>query len=162
MGISRALINKLKRRRKSLNPNRGFRRQDKIDRKDEVLADSPGAYKYIRGIQRRYNANFGKETIASPKKVPMEVLVQADIERIDFGSSDFGIEMTLAAGLIAEIGLQPGDLVTVLSETLKGVSLEVVSIESGTVVRLEDVATFTGPETVQTKCKISGLEASYV
>ena len=162
MGISRALVNKLKRRRKSLNPNRGFRRQDKIDRKDEVLADSPSAYKYMRGIQRRYNASFGQEQIANPKKAPQEFLVAANVERVDFDDPnlDFGIQLTLASGLMEDIGLQPGDIVTVLTDSLKGVQLAVVSIESATVARLEETA-LASDEDVQVKIQISGTKSSY-
>jgi hypothetical protein len=84
MGKARALVNKLKRRRKSANQNRGFRRQDKIDRKDEVLADSPSAYKYIRGIQRRQDAAFGQQLQPTRDDKPgKEMLVLADLQPLD-------------------------------------------------------------------------------
>jgi hypothetical protein len=159
MGIARALVNKLKRRRRSLNPNRGFRRQDKIDRKDEVLADSPGAYKYMRGIQRRHNESFGKEQIANPKKARQEVLASADVELLDTPDR---IEATFAsAALVEAIGVQAGDVVTMLDGALKGRQLAVTAVAAD-VVTLEADADLTAPETgAQLKIEISGQKLSY-
>jgi len=84
MAIAQRLVNKLKRRRKAANKNRGFRRQDKIDRKDEVLADSPGVFKYLRGIQRRQDANFGQQLQPGRDDKPgKEKLVLADLQALD-------------------------------------------------------------------------------
>lgn len=165
MGISRALVNKLKRRRKSLNPNRGFRRQDKIDRKDEVLADSPKAFTYLRGIQRRFNASFGKEQIANPKKKPIELLFAATLNRKDYDvpNLDFGISLEATADVLAFLGAQPGDLVTILSGELKGVQLKVEALESSTELRLEDQADYSETnEEVQVKLEVSGVKSSYL
>lgn len=165
MGISRALVNKLKRRRKSLNPNRGFRRQDKIDLKDEVLADSPKAFKYLRGIQRRYNESFGQEQIASPKKTPNELLFAATLNRKDFDAPnmDFGISLVATTGVLALMGAQPGDIVTILSGVLKGIQFKVETVESATELRLEDKADYSEVnEQVQVKLEVSGVKNSYL
>lgn len=74
------LVNKLKRRRKAINKNRGFRRQDKIDKQDEVLRKSPRAYKLMSEIQRREDRNFGQQLNPSPEKNPNQYLCSADLD----------------------------------------------------------------------------------
>jgi hypothetical protein len=165
MGISRALVNKLKRRRKNLNPNRGFRRQDKIDLKDEVLADSPKVFEYMRGIQRRHNASFGQEQIASPKKKPNELLFAATLNRKDYDdpNEDFGISLEATADVLALMGAQPGDLVTILSGELKGTQLKVEAVEGTEELRLEDQPDYDEEdEEVQVKLEVSGVKKSYL
>jgi transcription antitermination factor NusG len=159
MGKARSLVNKLKRRRKNANPNRGFRQQDKIDRKDEVLADSPGAYKYLRGIQRRQDRNFGQQLQPSAEYKPgKEMLMLADIER----TLTPDIQVTLAAGLVEASGVQPGDIVKVLTGDLKGKELEVLSVDSSTQITLEDDAALSAPEVgAALKLQISGTKTSH-
>lgn len=166
MGKARALINKLKRRRKNSNKNRGLRQQDKIDRKDEILADSPGVYKYLRGIQRRQDSNFGQQMQPSAEYKPgKEMLISADIERFDFDPGagvDNGTQVTLAAGLLEAVGIRPGDVVKILTGALQGKELSVVSIESATVIRLEDDAALAALEVgAQLKVQLSGTKTSH-
>ena len=161
MGKARALVNKLKRRRKNANSNRGFRQQDKIDRKDEVLAGSRGAYKFLRGIQRRLDKNFGQQLQPSAEFKPgKEMLVEAyEMERK--GEPADRIEALLVAGLVEAIGIQPGDIATILTGALKGRELE-VTLVSGDTVTLEDDADLTGLElNVQIKWQISGTKTSH-
>lgn len=74
-----ALINKLKRRNKYLNKNKGFRRQDKIDRRDEVMKDSPKAYNAMRKIMRDLQKSFGEQFLPSPKEGSQQMLLLADL-----------------------------------------------------------------------------------
>lgn len=74
------LVNKLKRRNKALNRNRGFRRQDKIDKRDETLRKSPRAYKLMSEIQQREDRNFGQQLNPSPEKNPNRYLMFADLD----------------------------------------------------------------------------------
>lgn len=83
MGIGRKLINKMKRRRKALNPNRGFRQQDKADRRDEVLAGSPSAYKAMRHVTRRLDRSFGQQNSPSPQKASQEMLMLVELVGVD-------------------------------------------------------------------------------
>lgn len=103
MALSRALINKLKRRRKKLNRNSGSRRQDKIDRQDEVMAKSPGAYRLMREVGRKLESNLGQGYLQ--RKTDLEKLVIInDLDRHDFGSSDFGLRLRVdATAGVAEI-----------------------------------------------------------
>lgn len=160
MGIGRSLINKLKRRRKSSNKNRGFRQQDKIDRKDEVLADSPSVYKYLRGIRRRQDADFGQQIQPSAEYKPgVEKLVECDLE-VASGTAT----LTFAsASLLAEIGAQPGDIVEFLTGTLKGDQMTVDSLPNADELEMAEAASVSpvASETVQVKIQISGVKRSF-
>jgi len=137
----------------------GFDFINKINQREEILEDSPGALKLMRGIQRRLDSDFGLQGLA--KEPPLSVKLQADLERIDFGVSDFGIRATLAAGLIEKLGIQPNDKILVLQGDLKGMYLNVVSLESATELRLEDVASFVLETNVQLRADLSAEKKSY-
>lgn len=157
MGRSLKLVNKLKRRRKSANPGRGDRSIDKADLQDEVLADSPKAYRHLRGTQRRNDKSFGQELIASPKKVKMEKLVQVDI-----ADSAGAATMTFTGTLLTDVGVQPGDTITVLEGALKGVQLDVATIDSATELTTETSPTTPASETgISVKIQISGSKKSF-
>lgn len=138
MGKALKLVNKLNRRAKDVkNRADGFDRFDKMSRNEEIMAKSPKAYQLERKIQRRLDRNFGIDMVRYEPKLSKRVKV-ATLERFDYGGSDFGIRATFAAGLIADIGLQPGDIVKVLHGALKGHQLKVVEITDSTHARLED------------------------
>jgi transcription antitermination factor NusG len=160
MAIAQRLVNKLKRRRKAANKNRGFGRQDKIDRKDEVLADSPGVFKYLRGIQRRQDRNFGQQMQPSAEYKPdKQLLAVVDLDLLDTPDR---IEATFAtAALVEAIGVQVGDVVKVLSGVLKGRELAVTAVAAN-VVTLEADLDLVSPETdVPVKVQISGTKTSF-
>lgn len=137
MAKARALINKLKRREKQMRQDRnGFDRRDKQDKSEEILAKSKG-FKWARSQQRRLDAKLGIDTIAHEPKLSKRMNA-ATLERFDFGVSDFGIRVTMAAGLIADAGVRPNDIVKVLEGALKGLYLKVVSVVDSTHLRLED------------------------
>lgn len=79
MGKGRALVNKLKRRKKYLTSPKAVNTVDKIDLKDEKLANSPRAYKLMEGIKRRLDDKWGQQLQPSPEKTPNELLVLADL-----------------------------------------------------------------------------------
>lgn len=106
MAKQRALVNKLKRRKNYLNRNKGHRRQDKVDRQDEILAGSPGVYKLMRKIDRRADRNFGIQSLPSPDGAQLESLINLDdVDRFDFdpgAGTDFGIRMRRDVDVMAE------------------------------------------------------------
>lgn len=138
MGKALKLVNKLNRRAKSVKSRAGgFDRYDKNSRSEETMAKSPKAYQLERKIQRRLDRNFGIDMVRQEPKVSKRVKAST-MERFDYGGSDYGIRATFAAGLIADIGLRPGDLVRVLHGSLKGLYLKVIAITDSTHARLED------------------------
>ena len=154
MAKARALINKLKRREKQIkNAADGFDTYNKMDRAEETMAKSPKAYQLTRKVQRRLDRNFGINTLGDEPKISKRKNINT-VERFDFGSSDFGTRLTMAANLIADIGAQPGDLVLFLEGVLKGQYLKVVSVVDSTHLRLEDASSLNDPGKAE-KTKVS-------
>jgi hypothetical protein len=141
MGKALKLVNKLNRRAKNVKAHatKEFDRFDKMSRAEETMAKSPKAYQLERKIQRRLDRSFGIDMVRSEPKVSKRVKATT-LARFDYGAGDYGIKATFAAGLIADIGLRPGDIVRVLSGNLKAHYLKVVSITDSTHARLEDDA----------------------
>lgn len=142
MGKQLKVVNKINRKAKKVKTSvKGFDQFDKMSQAEEKSSKSQGVYKLLRKIQRKLDKYFGIDAIAYEEKVSKRVKA-VSLERFDFGVSDFGMKLTMDAGMIAAIGLQPGDIVRVLHGSVKGVYLKVVSLESATEVRLEDIATY--------------------
>jgi len=159
MGKALKLVNKLKRRKKALSMDRnGFDRRDKQDQMEERM--SYKALALDRKIQRRLDRNFGINMVADEPHLAKRIL--GDLERFDFGSSDFGMKLTISAAAMTKIGPRPGDIVKILKGEAKGKYLRVVSIESATELRLEDIATYVGPETgMPVRLQLSDVKKSY-
>lgn len=88
------LQQKLARREKQIQQAAAnFDRVNKINKREEVLEDSPKALKLMRGVERRLDADFGLEALG--KEPPLSVLAEADAIRFDFGVLDFGIKLSL-------------------------------------------------------------------
>lgn len=139
MGKARALINKMKRRQKSLRmDHNGFDRRDKQDQAEEILFKTKG-YKAMRGIQRRLDAKLGLDSVGHEPLLAKR-LNAATLERFDFGGSDFGLRVTLGAELQAAIGIRPDDVIKILEGAVKGQYLKVVSLPDSTHLRLEDAS----------------------
>jgi hypothetical protein len=68
-------------------------KREAIDKKDEILHDSPGAYAAIRGLKHRFAGDFGADTFQP--KLEVSWRADVDLERIDFGGGDYGIRVTL-------------------------------------------------------------------
>lgn len=79
MGKARSLINRMKRRKKSLNENKGYRRQDKINKMDETLNASPAAQKAMRHVARRLDRNFGQQALPEYMEASLEMIRLADL-----------------------------------------------------------------------------------
>lgn len=163
MAIMRKLVNKLMRREKYVVKHaRG--NFDRRDKREEVLQASPGAYKAMRHPQRRYDRNFGYDAVGIEPR--LHYLAPCTIERFDFdpgAGTDYGIKLTLSAALIEASGIQPGDTVEFLQDSaLYGQYLKVVSLPDATSIRLEDVASFAGPESNKTvRLLLSTIKKSY-
>lgn len=163
MGKALKLVNKLNRRRKYFKTKGGgFDRKDKMDQAEEKMARSQKAYGALLRPQRRLDRNLGIDMISYEPKISKKEKITT-IERFDFGVSDFGIRLTMAAGLIADMHLAVGDVVRFLNGALKGKYLKVVAIPDSTHVRLEDVASYVGPESNKiARFQLSDVKGSYV
>lgn len=165
MGKALKLVNKLNRRAKRVKTRvKQFDRYDKMSRSEEVMARSQKAYKLERKIQRRLDRKFGIDMLRQEPKISKRVKVNT-LARFDFdpgAGTDFGMRLTMASGLIADIGLRPGDIVRVLMGSLKGKYLKVVAIVDSTHARLEDVSSFGSAENnVHCRFQLSDVKASY-
>lgn len=165
MGKALKLVNKLNRRRKYFKTKGGgFDRKDKIDQAEERMARSHKAYSALLRPQRRLDKNLGKDMVAYEPKISKKEKITT-IERFDFdpgAGTDYGIRLTMAAGVIADMHLAVGDVVRFLNGSLKGKYLAVVSIPDSTHVRLEDVASFGGPESNKiARFQLSDVKGSY-
>lgn len=165
MGKALKLVNKLNRRAKQVKTKvKSFDRYDKMSRSEEIMARSQKAYRLERKIQRKLDRKFGIDMVRSEPKISKRVKV-ATIARFDYdpgAGTDFGIRLTMAAGLLADIGLRPGDIVRILKGALKGRYLKVIAITDSTHARLEDVSTYVGPESnIHCRFQLSDVKASY-
>src|SRR3990167_4410709 len=158
------LVKKLFRRKRRLKMVAdSFDRADKADKMEEVMAKSPRARKLLRGIQRRFDKMLGLEMIWQEPSISSRL--ETTLVRFDFdpgAGTDYGIKATFSSGVIAFHGIQPNDVIRILEGTLKGKELLVVSVPSATELRLEDVATYTGPESnVTIRANMSATKASF-
>lgn len=162
MGKQVKLVNKLGRKAKKVKTSvKGFDQFDKMSQAEEKSSKSQGVYKLLRKIQRKLDKYFGIDAIAYEEKISKRVKA-ISLERFDFGVSDFGMKLTMAAGMIAAIGLQPGDIVRVLHGSAKGKYLKVVSLESATEVRLEDIASYGALENnIHCRFQLSDVKADF-
>ena len=121
---------------------------DKINKLEQVLQKSPGAYKLVRSAERFVDRNMGQEVL-SQKPVISFVATAATMSRV--GST---IVMTLptetnpsTASLEQDIGIQPGDIIEILSGPNAGVELVVASLTNLTTIVLSDLPLFGADET---------------
>lgn len=101
---------------------------DRMDLREEIMADSPGVLALMRGHQRRLDDDFQVDVTAVEPMMAVELLAE-DFDRHDFGSSDFGVRMVLASGLVEALGLQPGDKVEVKEGEYEGMTLEIEAVD---------------------------------
>lgn len=165
MGKALKLVNKLNRRKKYFKTKvKGFDRSDKMDQAEEKMARSKKAYGAMLRPQRRADRNFGKDMIAYEPKLSKKEKILT-IERFDFdpgAGTDYGMKLTMAAGIIADMKLAIGDVVRFLNGSLKGQYLKVVAIPSSTEIRLEDVASFGASESNKiARFQLSDVKGSY-
>jgi hypothetical protein len=163
MGKALKLVNKLNRRAKNVKAKAGgFDRYDKMSRNEEVMARSQKAYQLERKVQRRLDRNLGIDMLRYEPKVSKRMKAST-LERHDYdGMGDYGMRITMAAGLLDDIGLRPGDIVRILHGSLKGSYLKVVEITDATHARLEDVASFGSAENnIHCRFQLSDVKASH-
>lgn len=165
MGKALKLVNKLNRRRKYFKTKgAGFDRKDKMDQAEEKMARSSKAYSALLRPQRRGDKNFGIDFISYEPKISKKEKI-ATLERYDFDAgagTDYGIRLTMAAGIIQDMHLAVGDVVRFLSGPLKGKYLKVVAIPDSTHIRLEDVASLVGSTSnVIARFQLSDVKGSY-
>jgi len=160
---AKKVINKIKRKERAVREAT----QDvvKMNRMEEVLQDSPGSQKVMRGIQRRLDKSFGYDSLGQEPALEYVASMTA-VERFDFDPGagfDYGIRLTMPAAVLSGSGLQPGDLVQFKEGLLEGRMLQVVSVVDATHVRLDDAATYVGPESnVVVRMVLSGVKKAFV
>jgi hypothetical protein len=165
MSKAQKLVNKLKRKERKVRETPSYK--VKMDLAQETLVGSPGAYKLVRGQERRADASFGYDAVKTDPILEYRVAATS-LERFDFdlgAGEDYGLLMTMPAGLISAIGIMVGDTVEVreTSSQIEGRMLTVVALSSATELRLDDVATFTGTEsTPAVRFILSGVKKSFV
>jgi len=102
---------------------------DKMDLREEIMADSPGVMALIRGHQRRLDDDFQVDGAGQEPMMAIELFAE-DFDRHDFGGSDFGVRMVLGSGLVEALGLQAGDTVSVQEGEYEGQTLTIESVDT--------------------------------
>ena len=157
------IVQKLTRRSKSVKRKAGpYDTTNKADKREEVLAKSPRAYKLAVKVQRRLDRQLGNDMIAQKPAIAFRLNVTT-VERHDYdGMGDFGIRLTLASGLIVNTRMRPNDIVEILEGAMKGRQLRIVEVTDATHLRLEDVASYVGPESnIIVRSELSTVKAQY-
>lgn len=167
MPLGTRLIQRRKKLRDDVTDN--VPNREKIEKRDSILNDSPGAYGLMRGVKRRQDGDFGKDSLN--RKLELAWEVDADIDRFDFGGSDFGLRVTLpSSSQLLSRGLKEGDELRILEQ---GSELEAdrfeaieeansgdvaagrVRLVSDTVLRLTDDSGFSTETGVRLRFEIS-------
>ena len=150
MGAGRRLIQRRQQLRDEVTDNVPGR--EKVEKRDAVLQDSPGAYGLTRKYRRRQDRNFGKSSL--DRKIELAWEIDAVIDRFDFGGSDFGLRVTLpSSSEILARGFKAGDELRIMEQVSLLAGQRFVAVEeansgdveegfirliSGTVWRLPD------------------------
>lgn len=165
MAQQQKLVNKLQRRQRKVRE--ATESVVNMNKMEETLVASPGAYKLVRGQERRMDESWGYDTVKTEPMLEYKT-TSTTLERFDYdpgAGTDFGMRLTMPAGMISEIGVRPGDSVEIRERTSEicGRMLTVVAVTDSTHLRLDDVATFVGPESNDyVRFLISAVKKSYV
>lgn len=148
MSKAQKTIQKLKRKERKVREKP--KSWEQIKKVQDVLQSTPVAFKLMRGIERRMDGEFGTQVAGAEPPLEYKCLALT-VARFDFdpgAGTDFGIRLTMSAGVQAGTGVRPGDWVEIResSSALHGRMLQVVSLPDATHIRLDDVATYVGPE----------------
>lgn len=92
MSNENKLIQKLKRRKAYANRNLAHLK-DRMDKRDELMNRNPALYKLFKGLARKFSDSFGLSLIPSPDLKLEQMVLANDLDRFDFGSSDYGIRL---------------------------------------------------------------------
>lgn len=165
MAQAKKLINKMQRRQRKVRE--ATESVVNMNKMEETLVASPGAYKLVRGQERRMDESWGYDVVKTEPMLEYKAMATTT-ERFDYDpgvGTDFGIRLTMPAGMIAAIGVRPGDSVEIREQgsELEGRMLTVVAVTDATHLRLDDVASFVGPES-DNYCRflVSCVKKSYV
>lgn len=164
---AKKLVNKLQRRQRKVREAPKKSVTVNMNKQEETLTASPGAYKLVRGQERRMDESFGYDAVKTEPMLEYKATATTT-ERFDYdpgAGTDFGIRLTMPAGMIAAMGVRPGDSVEIRerSSTMSGRMLTIVAVTDSTHLRCDDVATFVGPESGN-YCRflVSAVKKSYV
>lgn len=131
---------------------------DKVDLRDEVLADNKKVLALVRGQQRRVDSDFGTDVVAQEPELAVDFIVST-FDRHDFdGLGDYGLRMVIQSGLITAFGLLPNDKVEIKEGEYSGLTLEIVSVdESLGELRFEDDPTKILETNISAEVRLSSL-----
>lgn len=150
MSMGNKLIKKLSRREKYILKH--AKNADRIDKRVKVMQKGRGVKALMRGEQRRLDSKLGQDTVAR-KPIAGVVDLSVTIDRFDYdpgAGTDFGIRITFpSAALESWAAPRPGDVVKVRNGQLARRELVVIAVTDATHIRLEDVSSFTGTETLR-------------
>lgn len=165
MAQAKKLINKMQRRQRKVRE--ATESVVNMNKMEETMQASPGVYKVVRGQERRMDESWGYDVVKTEPMLEYKATATTT-ERFDYdpgAGTDFGIRLTMPAGMIAAIGVRPGDSVEIREQgsELEGRMLTVVAVTDATHLRLDDVASYTGPES-DNYCRflVSCVKKSYV
>lgn len=167
MGVGRRLIQRRHKLRDDVKDN--VPKQRRVDKKDDILNDSPGAYGVMRGLRRRSDNDLGIDIFE--KKAESAWEADATIDRFDFGGSDFGLRVTFSSSVqVLARGARAGDEFQILEEgsALERQKFEMVEeansgdvdagkcrIVSSTVLRLPDISGFSTESDAHTRVELA-------
>lgn len=163
---SLSLMQKLSRKAKLVKKAASaFGHVDKVDLSEEVMAGSPPAYKLLVKVQRKMDRSFGIDFVGKEPSIAFK-LNATSLERFDYDAgapTDFGMRLTLPAGMAEATRIRVGDVVEVLEGSAKGKMLKVMANSSATQLRLEDIATFGALESnIIVRFELSAVKKSFV
>jgi hypothetical protein len=117
MGVAHSLIPRRHKLRDDVQDRANRKIGDKY-KPTKVLADAPGAFDIFRGVQRRQNTNFAKDTLDRKKDLAWYRTVA--IARYDFDTGageDYGLKITFPATTETYgQGLRAGDEIKILGK----------------------------------------------
>lgn len=132
---------------------------DKVDLREEIREDSLGASKITRTYLRGFDGSFGQGYIGDEPKVAARFEAVA-FDRFDFdpgAGTDFGVRMTMAAGVLDNKGMNPGDKVQVLEGDKEGTVYTIESIPDATTLRFVDDAGKSTESNIQMRARFSSF-----
>lgn len=167
MGVGRRLIQRRHKLRDDVSDNVPKRRR--VDKRDDILNDSPGAYGTVRSARRRMENDLGRDFFEKKQEAAWEAEVA--IDRFDFGGSDFGLRIVFSSSIqVLARGARAGDELRILEEgsALEGQRFEMVEeansgdvaagkcrIVDSTTLRLPDINPFTTESADQLRVELA-------
>lgn len=107
MGVGRRLIQKRHKLRDDVQDN--VPKYRRVNKRDDILNDSPEAYATMRGTHRRQDKDFDLDMFVRKQELAWEA--DADIERVDFDLTP-GVAATGSLQAVAQASLVDGETFT--------------------------------------------------